>query len=189
MIAYTWRVFLFWLKGHLDALHNVDFGSCEWKAGIRAGGGNKLSAVWLSLSGENRWNGTPWHLRETRWHHLLPSIISSSRSFSLSLCLLCFAGRCFAFRGERGNDEPPIEMIKVSHLKWVFCHQQNQIPSTSRRHTHTHLNTNCTFTYTVCTVTRPFTVPAWSHCTFVSLSVRLWTFNPTLFSRAVCCCL
>ncbi|XP_072292622.1 WD repeat-containing protein 11 [Eucyclogobius newberryi] len=26
-------------------------------------------------------------------------------------------GRCFAFRGERGNDEPPIEMIKVSHLK------------------------------------------------------------------------
>ncbi|XP_066534821.1 WD repeat-containing protein 11 [Hoplias malabaricus] len=26
-------------------------------------------------------------------------------------------GRCFAFRGERGNDEPAIEMIKVSHLK------------------------------------------------------------------------
>ncbi|MEQ2290701.1 WD repeat-containing protein 11, partial [Ameca splendens] len=26
-------------------------------------------------------------------------------------------GRCFAFRGERGNDELPIEMIKVSHLK------------------------------------------------------------------------
>ncbi|KAF3842333.1 hypothetical protein F7725_024284 [Dissostichus mawsoni] len=26
-------------------------------------------------------------------------------------------GRCFAFRGERGNDEPPIEMMKVSHLK------------------------------------------------------------------------
>uniref|UniRef100_A0A3Q2PQI0 WD repeat-containing protein 11 n=1 Tax=Fundulus heteroclitus TaxID=8078 RepID=A0A3Q2PQI0_FUNHE len=26
-------------------------------------------------------------------------------------------GRCFAFRGERGTDEPPIEMIKVSHLK------------------------------------------------------------------------
>uniref|UniRef100_A0AAV2JQL5 WDR11 second beta-propeller domain-containing protein n=1 Tax=Knipowitschia caucasica TaxID=637954 RepID=A0AAV2JQL5_KNICA len=26
-------------------------------------------------------------------------------------------GRCFSFRGERGNDEPPIEMIKVSHLK------------------------------------------------------------------------
>ncbi|XP_048864245.1 WD repeat-containing protein 11 [Brienomyrus brachyistius] len=26
-------------------------------------------------------------------------------------------GRMFAFRGERGNDEPPIEMIKVSHLK------------------------------------------------------------------------
>uniref|UniRef100_A0A3Q2XFW3 WD repeat-containing protein 11 n=1 Tax=Hippocampus comes TaxID=109280 RepID=A0A3Q2XFW3_HIPCM len=26
-------------------------------------------------------------------------------------------GRSFAFRGERGNDEPPIEMIKVSHLK------------------------------------------------------------------------
>ncbi|XP_046884968.1 WD repeat-containing protein 11 [Hypomesus transpacificus] len=26
-------------------------------------------------------------------------------------------GRCFAFRGERGNDEPSIEMIKVSHLK------------------------------------------------------------------------
>ncbi|KAJ8248191.1 hypothetical protein GJAV_G00239350, partial [Gymnothorax javanicus] len=26
-------------------------------------------------------------------------------------------GRCFAFRGERGNDESPIEMIKVSHLK------------------------------------------------------------------------
>ncbi|TRY60023.1 hypothetical protein DNTS_011017 [Danionella cerebrum] len=26
-------------------------------------------------------------------------------------------GRCFAFRGERGNDEAPIEMIKVSHLK------------------------------------------------------------------------
>uniref|UniRef100_UPI003AACEAED WD repeat-containing protein 11 n=1 Tax=Centroberyx gerrardi TaxID=166262 RepID=UPI003AACEAED len=26
-------------------------------------------------------------------------------------------GRCFPFRGERGNDEPPIEMIKVSHLK------------------------------------------------------------------------
>uniref|UniRef100_A0A4W3H4F0 WD repeat-containing protein 11 n=1 Tax=Callorhinchus milii TaxID=7868 RepID=A0A4W3H4F0_CALMI len=26
-------------------------------------------------------------------------------------------GRSIAFRGERGNDEPPIEMIKVSHLK------------------------------------------------------------------------
>ncbi|KAI7812946.1 putative WD repeat-containing protein 11-like [Triplophysa rosa] len=26
-------------------------------------------------------------------------------------------GRSFAFRGERGNDEPAIEMIKVSHLK------------------------------------------------------------------------
>ncbi|KPP76937.1 hypothetical protein Z043_103676, partial [Scleropages formosus] len=26
-------------------------------------------------------------------------------------------GRTFAFRGERGNDEPAIEMIKVSHLK------------------------------------------------------------------------
>uniref|UniRef100_A0A8C5FWZ5 WD repeat-containing protein 11 n=1 Tax=Gadus morhua TaxID=8049 RepID=A0A8C5FWZ5_GADMO len=26
-------------------------------------------------------------------------------------------GRCFAFRGERGTDEPAIEMIKVSHLK------------------------------------------------------------------------
>ncbi|KAJ8014088.1 hypothetical protein DPEC_G00036620 [Dallia pectoralis] len=26
-------------------------------------------------------------------------------------------GRCFAFRGERGNDEPAIEMMKVSHLK------------------------------------------------------------------------
>lgn len=26
-------------------------------------------------------------------------------------------GRCFGFRGERGNDEPAIEMIKVSHLK------------------------------------------------------------------------
>ncbi|TSN48459.1 WD repeat-containing protein 11 [Bagarius yarrelli] len=26
-------------------------------------------------------------------------------------------GRCFAFRGERGNDEPAIETIKVSHLK------------------------------------------------------------------------
>ncbi|XP_030627751.1 WD repeat-containing protein 11 isoform X2 [Chanos chanos] len=26
-------------------------------------------------------------------------------------------GRCFAFRGERGNDESAIEMIKVSHLK------------------------------------------------------------------------
>lgn len=29
---------------------------------------------------------------------------------------LC-TGRSFAFRGERGNDEPAIEMIKVSHLK------------------------------------------------------------------------
>uniref|UniRef100_A0A8C7LZV6 WD repeat-containing protein 11 n=1 Tax=Oncorhynchus mykiss TaxID=8022 RepID=A0A8C7LZV6_ONCMY len=26
-------------------------------------------------------------------------------------------GRCFAFRGEQGNDEPAIEMMKVSHLK------------------------------------------------------------------------
>lgn len=26
-------------------------------------------------------------------------------------------GRSIAFRGERGNDEPPIEMIKISHLK------------------------------------------------------------------------
>jgi len=40
----------------------------------------------------------------------VPPVVRSNR---VSL----FSGRCFSFRGERGNDEPPIEMIKVSHLK------------------------------------------------------------------------
>lgn len=45
----------------------------------------------------------------------------------LTVCalLLCAPGRSIAFRGERGNDEPAIEMIKVSHLKWV--HQPWQL--------------------------------------------------------------
>lgn len=35
-----------------------------------------------------------------------------------TFCLIfTIKGRSIAFRGERGNDESPIEMIKVSHLK------------------------------------------------------------------------
>lgn len=42
-----------------------------------------------------------------------------SYMFYVLFYLLIFAikGRSIAFRGERGNDESPIEMIKVSHLK------------------------------------------------------------------------
>lgn len=76
--------------------------------------------------------GHPGPNVEMRWITLpascrLPSSSTASSSYSTShapsssspLCF-CLAGRCFAFRGERGNDEPPIEMIKVSHLKWVL---------------------------------------------------------------------
>lgn len=70
--------------------------------------------------------GHPGPNVEMRWITLpasccLPSSsVASSHSPSSSSLCFCLAGRCFAFRGERGNDEPPIEMIKVSHLKWVF---------------------------------------------------------------------
>lgn len=33
------------------------------------------------------------------------------------LLIFVITGRSIAFRGDRGNDESPMEMIKVSHLK------------------------------------------------------------------------
>lgn len=80
---------------------------------------------------ENRTTSAPTKENVEMWwitlHHILLSAfflrsllsLSTSHSPSSSFCS-CLTGRCFAFRGERGNDEPPIEMIKVSHLKWVF---------------------------------------------------------------------
>lgn len=89
-----------------------------------------LLSFCLSLTGradENRTTSAPtWKCDEllsttSCWQpsSSVASSLSTSHTPSSSLCF-CLAGRCFAFRGERGNDEPPIEMIKVSHLKWVF---------------------------------------------------------------------
>lgn len=104
-------------------------------------------------------------------------IIISAPSHFLSLHP-CLPGRCFAFRGERGNDEPPIEMIKVSHLKWVF------LPLTSpNTNIITQTHTQCIYIYPIYTHTHPFPLPAWRFSIFATISISLWISNYT-FSQA-----
>lgn len=168
--------------GHLHALHNVCLSGwkvVKRKAGIRAGSENKLSEV-CSPRSEIREESKPGRpggevrCRCEERHSLLPSIITSHLqplTVSPSLCLLCSPGRCFAFRGERGNDEPPIEMIKVSHLKWVVCPPHQQHHTIFNAFT---WNTHFFYIY-ICTVyTNTQPLPAYSH---ISLSPKVSFFN------------
>lgn len=56
-----------------------------------------------------------WRCSRSVWLSVSP--FYPSRKFLCSSYHYFIPGRSVPFRGERGNDEPAIEMIKVSHLK------------------------------------------------------------------------